>query len=112
MRQRQLELCQAIGERDQSRSQAAEAVSRAEALRGQLAEATERLAEASAWAGTLAESLAEAVGYAQSAQAEASQQRAQAEGMFCPLCVFVFVSILHLAYEECCPAVCRVRGGS
>jgi hypothetical protein len=57
-------------------------VSRAEALRGQLAEATERLAEASAQAGTLAESLAEAVGFAQSAQAEASQQRARAEGMF------------------------------
>jgi hypothetical protein len=48
MQQWQLELGQAIGERDQSRSQAAEAVSRAEALRGQLAEATERLAEASA----------------------------------------------------------------
>jgi hypothetical protein len=30
--QRQLELCQVIGERDQSRSQAAEAVGRAEAL--------------------------------------------------------------------------------
>jgi hypothetical protein len=34
MQQRQLELGQAIGERDQSRSQAAEAVSRAEASRG------------------------------------------------------------------------------
>ena len=34
MQQRQLELGQVIGERDQSRSQAAEAVSRAEALRG------------------------------------------------------------------------------
>jgi predicted nucleic acid-binding Zn-ribbon protein len=45
---RQLELGQAIGERDQSRSQAVEVVSRAEALRGQLAEAMERLAEASA----------------------------------------------------------------
>ena len=62
MRQRQLELGQAIGERDQSWSQAAEAVSRAEALRGQLAEATERLAEASARAGTLAEGLAVAIG--------------------------------------------------
>jgi hypothetical protein len=31
-----------------------------------------------------------------SARAMASQQRAQAEGMFCPLCDFVFVSILHL----------------
>jgi hypothetical protein len=88
MRLRQLELGQAIGERDQSRSQAAEAVSRAEALRGQLAEATERLVEASVRVGTLAESLAEAVG---SAQAEASQQRAQAEGMFCPL-VTLFLS--------------------
>jgi predicted nucleic acid-binding Zn-ribbon protein len=112
MRQRQLELGQAIGERDQSRSQAAEAVSRAEALRGQLAEAAERLAKASARAGTLAESLAEAVGSAQSAQAKASQQRARAEGMLCPLCDFVFVSILLLASEECCPAVCRVRDGS
>jgi hypothetical protein len=34
MQQRQLELGQVIGERDQSRSQAAEAVGRAEALRG------------------------------------------------------------------------------
>jgi uncharacterized coiled-coil DUF342 family protein len=40
MQQRQLELGQVIGERDQSRSQVAEAVSRAEALRGQLAEAS------------------------------------------------------------------------
>jgi DNA repair exonuclease SbcCD ATPase subunit len=112
MRQRQLELGQAIGERDQSRSQAAEVVSRAEALRGQLAEATERLAEASARAGTLAESQAETVGSAQSAQAEASQQRAQAEGMPCPLCDFVFVSILLLSSEGSCPAVCRVRDGS
>jgi DNA repair exonuclease SbcCD ATPase subunit len=109
---RQLELGQAIGERDQSWSQATEAVSRAEALRGQLVEATERLAEASARAGTLAESLAEAVESAQSAQAEASQQRARAEGVFCPLCDFVFVSILHLVSEEFCPAVCRVRDGS
>jgi multidrug efflux pump subunit AcrA (membrane-fusion protein) len=112
MRQRQLELGQAIGERDQSRSQAAEAVSQAEALTGQLAEATERLAEASARAGTLAESLVEVVGSAQSAEAEASQQRARVEGMFCSLCDFVFVSILLLASEECCPAVCRVRDGS
>jgi hypothetical protein len=67
MQQRQLELGQVIGERDQSRSQAVEAVSRAEALRGQLAEATERLAKASAWAGTLAKGLGVAVGSAQSA---------------------------------------------
>jgi hypothetical protein len=112
VQQRQLELGQVIGERDQSRSQAVEAVSRAEALRGQLAEATERLAEASARAGTLAEGLAVAVGSAQSAQAVASQQRARAEGMFCLLCDFVFVSILHLVSEEHCPAICRVRDGS
>jgi hypothetical protein len=87
-------------------------VSRAEALRGQLAEATEWLAEASARAGTLAESLDVVVGSAQSAQAMASQQRARAEGMFCLLCDFVFVSILHLVSEKRCPAVCRVRDGS
>jgi chromosome segregation ATPase len=90
MQQRQLELGQVIDERDRSRSQAAEAVSRAKVLRGQLAEAMERLAEASARARTLAESLVVAVGSAQSAQAVASQQRAWAEGMFCPLCDFVF----------------------
>src|SRR5688572_20653247 len=112
MQQRQLELGQAIGERDQSRSQAAEAVSRAKALRGQLAEATERLAEASAQAGTLAEGLAVAIRSAQSAQAVASQQRAQVEGLFYPLYDFVFVSILHLVSEEYCPTVCRVRDGS
>ena len=72
MQQRQLELGQVIDERDQSRSQAVEAVS--------WAEATERLAEASARAGALAESLAVAVGTAQSAQAVAAQQRAQAKG--------------------------------
>jgi chromosome segregation ATPase len=86
MQQRQLELGQVIGERDQSRSQAADAAGRAEALRGQLTEATERLAEAFARAGTLAENLAVAVGSAQSAQAVASQERARAEGMFRPPC--------------------------
>jgi hypothetical protein len=65
-------------------------MSRAEALRGQLVEATERLAEASARAGTLAKGLAVAVRTAQSAQAVASKQHARAEGMFCPLCDFVF----------------------
>jgi hypothetical protein len=65
-------------------------MSQAEALRGQLAEATERLAEAFARARTLAENLAEAVGSTESAEAEASQQRARAEGMLCPLCNFVF----------------------
>jgi hypothetical protein len=112
MQQRQLELGQAIIERDQSRSQAAEAVSRAEALGGQLAEATERLAEVSARPGTLAEGLAVAVWSAQSAQAMASQQRARAEGLFCLLCDFAFVFILHLVFEEYCPAVFRARGGS
>jgi chromosome segregation ATPase len=63
--QRQLELGQVIGERDQSRSWAAEAESRAEALGGQLAEASAR-------AGALAADLAVAVGSAQSAQAVAS----------------------------------------
>jgi hypothetical protein len=86
MQQRQLELGQVIGERDQSWSQTAEAAGRAKALRGQLTEATKRLAEASARAGTLAEDLAVAIGSAQSAQAVASQERARAEGMFRPLC--------------------------
>jgi hypothetical protein len=71
---RQLELGQVIGERDQSRSLAAEAESRAEALGGQLAKASAR-------AGALAADLAVAVGSAQSTQAAASKQRARAEGM-------------------------------
>jgi DNA repair exonuclease SbcCD ATPase subunit len=79
--QRQLELGQVIGERDQSRSQAVEAVGLAEALGGQLAEVSAR-------AGALAEDLAVAVGSAQSAQAAASEQRARAEGTFRPLCDF------------------------
>jgi hypothetical protein len=79
--QRQLELGQVIGERDQSRSQAAEAIGRAKALGGQLAEVSAR-------AGALAEDLAVAVGSAQSAQAAASEQRARAEGTFRPLCDF------------------------
>jgi hypothetical protein len=111
MQQRQLELGQAISERGQSWSQAAEAVSRAKALGGQLAEATERLAEVSARTGTLAKGLAVAVGSAQSAQAVASQQRARAEGLFCLLCDFVFVFILLLMSEEHCSTVCRVRDG-
>jgi hypothetical protein len=81
VQQRQLELGQVIGERDQSRDQAAEAVSRAEVLGGQLAEVSTR-------AGALAEDLAVAVGSAQSAQAVASEQRARAEGMFQSLCDF------------------------
>jgi uncharacterized coiled-coil DUF342 family protein len=112
MQQRQLELGQATSERDQFQSQAAKAVSRAEALGGQLAEATERLAEATARAGTLAEGLAVAVGSTQSAQAMASQRRVRAEGLFCLLCDFVFVFILHLVSEEYCPAVFRARDGS
>jgi hypothetical protein len=79
--QRQLELGQVIGERDQSRNQAAEAVGRAETLGGQLAEVSAR-------AGALAEDLAVAVGSAQSTQAAASEQHARAEGMFRPLCDF------------------------
>jgi hypothetical protein len=58
------------------------------------------------------EGLAVVVGSAQSAEAEASQQRARAGGMFCPLCDFVYVSILLLASEEFCPVVCRIRDGS
>jgi hypothetical protein len=92
MRQRQRELGQVTGERDQFRSQTAEAMSQAEALMGQLAEGTERLAEATARAGTLAEGLAVAVGSAWSARVVASQQRARAEGMFCLLCDFVRLS--------------------
>jgi hypothetical protein len=111
MQQRQLELGQVTSERDQSRSQATEAVSRAEALKVQLAEAMERLAEASDRAGTLAESLAVAVGTAQSAQAMAAQQRAWAEGLFCPCRGFALVFILLLVFEEFCLAVCRVRDG-
>jgi hypothetical protein len=95
LQQRQLELGQVIGERDQSRSQAAEAVGWAEALRGQLAEATERLAEASARAGTLTKDLAATVGSAQSAQAVASQQCARAEGTFRPLCDFDSASFFN-----------------
>jgi DNA repair exonuclease SbcCD ATPase subunit len=85
MQQRQLELGQVTSERDQLRGQAAEAASRAETLKGQLAEVTERLAEAAARAGTLSRGLAVAVGSAWSAQAMASQQRARAKGMSCPL---------------------------
>jgi chromosome segregation ATPase len=112
MQQRQLELGQVTSEQDQSRSQAAEAVSRAEVLRGQLAEAMERLAEVTARAGTLAEGLAMAVGSAQSAQAMASQRRARAEGLFCLLCDFVFVFILHLVSEEYRPTFFRARDSS
>jgi hypothetical protein len=75
-------------------------MSRAEALRGQLAEVTERLAEATARAGTLAEGLVVAVGSAQSARVVASQQRARAEGMFCPLRDFVFASFFSLRLKD------------
>jgi hypothetical protein len=84
----QLEFGQVIGERDQSRSQAAEAVGRADALAGQLAEVSAR-------AGALAEDLAVAVGSAQSAQAVASEQRAWAEGTFRPLCDFDSASFFN-----------------
>ena len=112
MQQRQLELGQVISEWDQIQGQAAEAVSRAEALRGQLAEATERLAEATARDRILSKGLAMAIGSAWSAQAMASQQHARAKGLFCPLCDFVFVSIIDLVSEEYCPTFCRVRDGS
>jgi hypothetical protein len=72
---RQLELGQVVGERDQSRNQAAEAESRDEALGGQLAEVSAR-------AGALVEDLAVAIGSAQSTQAATLEQRARAEGMF------------------------------
>jgi hypothetical protein len=62
-----LELGQVIGERDQSRGQAAEAESRAEALGVQLAKASAR-------AGALVADLAVA-------QVASLEQRAQAEGM-------------------------------
>ena len=91
--QRQLELGQVIGERDQSRNQAVEAESWAEALGVQLAEASAR-------AGALAEDLAVAVGSAQSAQAAASEQRARAEGMFWPLCDFDSASFFNSCLEN------------
>jgi hypothetical protein len=86
--QLQLELGQVIGERDQSRNQAAEAERRAKALGGQLAEVSAR-------AGALAEDLAVAIGSALSAQAAASEQRAWAEGMFWPLCDFDSASFFN-----------------
>jgi hypothetical protein len=86
--QRQLELGQVIGERDQSWSQTIEAIGRAEALGGQLA-------EVSAQAISLAEDLAVAVRSAQSAQVVASEQRAQAEGTFRPLCDFDSASFFN-----------------
>jgi hypothetical protein len=107
MQQRQLELGQVTSERDQFQSQATEVVSRAEALRGQLAEVTERLAEATARAGTLAEGLAVAVGSARSAQAMASQQHAQAEGMFYLLCDFVLSSF----FSSCLKNIVQLSSG-
>jgi hypothetical protein len=85
---RQLELGQAIDERDQSRSQAAEDVGWAEALEGQLAEVSAR-------AGTLVVDLAVAVGSTQSAQVVASQERARAEGMYRLLCDFNSASFFN-----------------
>jgi septal ring factor EnvC (AmiA/AmiB activator) len=111
MQRRRLELGQVTSERDQLRGQAAEATSRAETLKGQLAEVTEQLAEATARAGILLEGLAIAVGSAWSAQAIASQQCAQAKGMFCVLCDFAF-SLTLLLVSKCCLAVFRVRDGS
>jgi hypothetical protein len=70
-------------------------VGRVEALRGQLAEATKQLAEASTRARTLTEDLAVAIGSAQSTQVAASQQRAQVEGTFRPLCDFDSASFFN-----------------
>jgi hypothetical protein len=67
--------------------------------------------EATAQARTLVECLAVVVGSAWSTRAMASRQRDWAEGMFCPLCDFVYVSILLLASEEFCSTICRVRDG-
>jgi hypothetical protein len=86
--QRQLELGQVIGKRDQSRNQAAEAVGRANVLGGQLVEVSAR-------ARALAEDLVVAVGSAQSTQAVASEQRARVEGMFLPLCDFDSASFFN-----------------
>jgi hypothetical protein len=91
--QRQLELGQVIGKRDQSRSQAAEAVGWAEALGGQLAEVSAR-------AGALAEDLAVAIGSAQSAQAVAYEQRARVECTFRPLCDFDSASFFNLCLKN------------
>jgi hypothetical protein len=88
VQQWKLELSQVIGERDQSRSQAAEVVGWAEALGGQLAEVSAR-------AGALAEDRTVAVGSAQSAQAVASEHRARAEGTFRPLCDFDSASFFN-----------------
>jgi hypothetical protein len=106
MQQRQLELGQVIGERDQSRSQAAEAVSRAEALRGQLAEATERLAEASARAGTLAEGLVVAVG---SASPPKPWSRSSVPGP--KVCFARFVTFLSPFFTSCLKNVVRLSVG-
>ena len=99
---RQSELDQVTDERDQSRNQVAEAESRAEALGGQLAEVSAR-------AGALAEDLTVAVGSAQSAQAVASQERAQAEGMFRPLCDLDSASFFNSCLKTLVLAVCRAR---
>jgi hypothetical protein len=63
--------------------------------------------EATARGGTLAEGLAVAVGSARSAQAMASQQRARAEGMFCPLCDFVLASF----FSSCLKNIVRLSSG-
>jgi hypothetical protein len=63
-------------------------VGRAEALGGQLAEVSAR-------AGALVEDLDVAVGYAQSAQAVASEQRARAKGTFRQLCDFDSASFFN-----------------
>jgi chromosome segregation ATPase len=91
----QLELGQVIGERDQSRGQAAEAESRAEALGVQLAEASAR-------ARALVADLA-------AAQAASSEQRARAEGMSWMFLDFDSALFLNQCLKSFALAVCRAR---
>jgi hypothetical protein len=86
--QRQLELGQAIDERDQYWNQAAQAAGWVEALEGQLAKVSAR-------ARALAVDLAMAIGSAQSAQVVASRERAWTEGMSCLLRDFNSASLFN-----------------
>jgi hypothetical protein len=95
VQRQQSELGQVIGERDQSRGQAAEAESRAEALGVQLAEASAR-------ARALVADLA-------AAQAASSEQRARAEGMSWMFLDFDSASFLNQCLKSSALAVCRAR---
>jgi hypothetical protein len=86
--QRQLELGQVIGERDQSRGRAAEDES---------------------WAEALAADLVATVGSAQSAQAAASEQCARAEGMSWLFYDFDSASFFNSCLKTSALAVCRAR---